>query len=97
MNVDLKELLFAQLQALSRAYQAAVSIMSAYEREFERLEKARAAAEQELTDARGAADVERATLTAALAEARAGRAVAEDEARAARSELEVLDDPVSAV
>ena len=39
MKGELKELLFAQLQALSRAYQSAVSIMSAYEREFERLEK----------------------------------------------------------
>ena len=39
MKGELKELLFAQLQALSRAYQSAVSIMSAYEREFERVEK----------------------------------------------------------
>jgi hypothetical protein len=53
MKGELKELLFAQLQALSRAYQSAVSIMSTYEREFERLEK-------ELADERGARDADRA-------------------------------------
>jgi flagellar biosynthesis GTPase FlhF len=85
MKGELKELLFAQLQALSRAYQSAVSIMSAYEREFERVEK-------ELNDERAERAKDRGEIEALKKE--------RDELReivASHEKEEEDDDPLSVV
>jgi chromosome segregation ATPase len=85
MKGELKELLFAQLQALSRAYQSAVSIMSAYEREFERVEK-------ELNDERAERAKDRGEIEALKKE--------RDELRdlvASHQKEEEDDDPLSVV
>jgi hypothetical protein len=84
MKGELKELLFAQLQALSRAYQSSVSIMSAYEREFERLEK-------ELADERAGREKERGENEALKLEARRLEA-SNDELKLEASRLEASND-----
>ena len=60
MNGELKELLFGQLQGLTRSYQSSVTLMSAYEREVDRLEK-ELASERE---ARAKSDADHAALVA---------------------------------
>lgn len=85
MKGELKELLFAQLQALSRAYQSAVSIMSAYEREFERMEK-------ELNDERAERAKDRGEIEALTKELREIRELVSSQ----RKEDEE-DDPLSVV
>jgi hypothetical protein len=86
MSPDLKELLFAQLQALSRAYQTSVSIMSAYERETERLDK-------ELKEALAALAAAEVARDAAQADAAQQR----DAALASKTALDAYEDPTSAV
>lgn len=85
MKGELKELLFAQLQALSRAYQSAVSIMSAYEREFERMEK-------ELNDERAERAKDRGKIEALTKEIHELR-----ELVASQRKEDEEDDPLSVV
>ena len=85
MKGELKELLFAQLQALSRAYQSAVSIMSAYEREFERMEK-------ELNDERAERAKDRGEIEALTKEIQEIR-----ELVASQRKEDEEDDPLSVV
>jgi hypothetical protein len=86
MKGELKELLFAQLQALSRAYQSAVSIMSAYEREFERVEK-------ELNDERAERAKDRVEIEALKKERDELREIVASH----QKEEEEDDDPLSVV
>ena len=60
MNGDLKELLFGQLQGLTRSYQSSVTLMSTYQKEVDRLEK-ELASERE---ARAKSDADREALVA---------------------------------
>ena len=85
MKGELKELLFAKLQALSRAYQSAVSIMSAYEREFERMEK-------ELNDERAERAKDRGEIEALTKELQEIR-----ELVASQRKEDEEDDPLSVV
>jgi chromosome segregation ATPase len=86
MKGELKEILFAQLQALSRAYQSAVSIMSAYEREFERVEK-------ELNDERAERAKDRGEIEALKKERDELREIVASHEK----EEEEDDDPLSVV
>jgi hypothetical protein len=97
MKTELKELLFAQLQALSRAYQTSVSMMSAYEREVDRLDKelaeeraARARADAELVEERARADAE--LVEERAARARADAELVEERAARARADAELADE-----
>ena len=97
MNGELKELLFGQLQGLTRSYQSSVTLMSAYEREVDRLEK-ELASERE---ARAKSDADHTALVAdhaalvadhaALAEALAEALVRQE------PEPDTDDDPLSVV
>ena len=102
MNGELKELLFGQLQGLTRSYQSSVTLMSAYEREVDRLEK-ELASERE---ARAKSDADHTALVADHAALVADHAalVADHAALAealaealVRQEPDTDDDPLSVV